>query len=79
MINAGRMYLKLTLLSQTGNYIKKMVQGEQVFNFIQAVTTPSKAGMGVLPNREDKISSGIFYILLSPFRTPIKVGIIGIN
>jgi hypothetical protein len=32
MINAWRMYLKLTLLlSQTGNYIKKIVEGEQEF------------------------------------------------
>jgi len=39
MINAGRMYLKLTLLlSQTGNYIKKMTEGEQALNFIEAVT-----------------------------------------
>jgi len=64
MINAGRMYLKSTLLlSQTGNYIKKMVESEQVLIFIQAVTISKKAGMGVLPNRGDKISSGnfIFY------------------
>ena len=40
-----------------------MVEGEQVLNFIQAVTTSKKAGMGVLLDREDKISSGIFYIL----------------
>jgi hypothetical protein len=73
------MYLKLTLLlSQTANYIKQN-EGEQVLNFIQAVTTSKKGGMGVLPNREDKISSGIFYILLSPFITTIKVDIIGIN
>ena len=71
MINAGRMYLKLTLLlSQTGNYIKKMVEGEQVLNFIQAVTTSKKAGMGVLPNRENKISSGIFLYFIKPTYNP---------
>jgi hypothetical protein len=40
MINAGMMYLKLSLsLSKTGNYTKNMVEGEQVLNFIQAVAT----------------------------------------
>jgi len=56
-----------------------MAEGEQVMKFIQAVTISLKAGMGVLPNRGDNISSGIFCILLSPFITPIKVDIIGIN
>jgi len=79
MINAGRMYLKLTLLlSQTRNYIEKMAEGE-VLKFIQDVTISKKAGMGVLPNTGDKICSGIFCILLSPFITPIKVDTNGIN
>jgi hypothetical protein len=56
-----------------------MVEAEQVLNFIPSVATSKKAGMGVLPNRGDKISSGIFCILLSPFITPIEMDIIGIN
>jgi len=56
-----------------------MVEGEQVLILIQVVTITKKAGMGVLPNRGDKICSGIFYILLRPFITPIKVDIIGIT
>jgi hypothetical protein len=56
-----------------------MVEGEQVLIFIHAVTISIKGWNGRTTEQRRENFQWQFYILLSPFITPIKVDIIGIT